>query len=308
MIVDIARRPALGSALALALVALGGVTGSGACAQTAVGVGSPFELAFWQSVASGNDPALFQAYLRQFPEGTFAAIARVKLGASASSAPVPPTGASPAGAGSTAAPATPAGADLVTAPAAAAAPAPGPLVAVAVPADDGVTRQSAASMASPAATPGEAAPGNVALARLASAQMTPSAQTAPVVAAAPHALPARPEFAAVPLVTLPASFCSVSDRNRFHAAVYAPAMAMAARNNDAAVAYMHQLQSLYDSNQLGDERLRVAIVTEAGAFRQQASLTYAIQDRMVRQFDQLMAVPVQPCGTLLASATAPVAQ
>lgn len=43
------------------------------------GIGSQFELAFWQSVESGNDSALYEAYLAQYPNGTFAAVARVKL-------------------------------------------------------------------------------------------------------------------------------------------------------------------------------------------------------------------------------------
>lgn len=37
------------------------------------------ELAFWDAVKDGEDPALFAAYLEKFPEGEFAAIARIKL-------------------------------------------------------------------------------------------------------------------------------------------------------------------------------------------------------------------------------------
>lgn len=50
-------------------------------AQTAsvTGVGSQFEMVFWQSVDSGNDPALYEAYLAKYPEGTFAGVARAKL-------------------------------------------------------------------------------------------------------------------------------------------------------------------------------------------------------------------------------------
>ena len=46
---------------------------------TGTGVGSQFELTYWQSVESGNDPALYEAYLAQYPSGTFAPVARVKL-------------------------------------------------------------------------------------------------------------------------------------------------------------------------------------------------------------------------------------
>ena len=37
------------------------------------------ELAFWQSIQNASDPAMFQAYLDQWPNGTFAVLARLKL-------------------------------------------------------------------------------------------------------------------------------------------------------------------------------------------------------------------------------------
>ena len=37
------------------------------------------ELAFWQSVEKSNDPLEYQAYLAQFPEGDFAALAQARL-------------------------------------------------------------------------------------------------------------------------------------------------------------------------------------------------------------------------------------
>ena len=37
------------------------------------------EIVFWQSIQDSNDPAMFRAYLQQFPNGTFASIARIKL-------------------------------------------------------------------------------------------------------------------------------------------------------------------------------------------------------------------------------------
>ena len=43
------------------------------------GVGSQFEMVFWQSIDSGNDPALYEAYLGRYPDGTFASVARVKI-------------------------------------------------------------------------------------------------------------------------------------------------------------------------------------------------------------------------------------
>ncbi len=37
------------------------------------------EVIFWQSIQSSDDPALFDAYLTQFPDGTFAKIARISI-------------------------------------------------------------------------------------------------------------------------------------------------------------------------------------------------------------------------------------
>lgn len=39
------------------------------------------ELAFWESVKDSDDPAMFVAYLRQYPNGTFAALAEAKISA-----------------------------------------------------------------------------------------------------------------------------------------------------------------------------------------------------------------------------------
>jgi tetratricopeptide (TPR) repeat protein len=37
------------------------------------------EIAFWETVKNGNDPALYEAYLKEYPEGTFSAAAQAKL-------------------------------------------------------------------------------------------------------------------------------------------------------------------------------------------------------------------------------------
>jgi hypothetical protein len=47
------------------------------------------ESLFWTSIKDGNDPAAFQAYLKQYPDGTFAALARQRL-ASVTQPPRPP--------------------------------------------------------------------------------------------------------------------------------------------------------------------------------------------------------------------------
>ena len=55
--------------------------------------GADREALFWSSVKDGNDPAGFQAYLRQYPEGTFTALAKQRL---ASLSAQPPRPADPA--------------------------------------------------------------------------------------------------------------------------------------------------------------------------------------------------------------------
>ena len=53
------------------------------------------ELAFWESVKDSHDPADFQAYLEQYPGGTFATLARNRLAALQSQAMVAPTPSTP---------------------------------------------------------------------------------------------------------------------------------------------------------------------------------------------------------------------
>ena len=48
-------------------------------AVTAPPVAADREALFWMSIKDGTDPAAFQAYLKQYPEGTFAALARQRL-------------------------------------------------------------------------------------------------------------------------------------------------------------------------------------------------------------------------------------
>ncbi len=43
------------------------------------------EISFWQSVEAGGTPAEYQAYLEQYPDGSFAALARTRLATAPSS-------------------------------------------------------------------------------------------------------------------------------------------------------------------------------------------------------------------------------
>ncbi len=61
--------------------------------------GTDKELVFWDSIKASTNPRLYEAYLRQFPQGTFAAIAEAKLaelGGGGKADPSPPPPAIPA--------------------------------------------------------------------------------------------------------------------------------------------------------------------------------------------------------------------
>jgi len=374
------------------------------------GVGSQFEMVFWQSVDSGTDPALYEAYLSKYPEGTFAQVARVKSEKlrhimTASSVPVPPPPSqmtsAPAPATDTA-PALASTLTLASAPIPAKRPlavtttsAPGrrsvpptpetssrtasgtgtnltpvvrsglgqsspgqsdpvPFVTPAVPSEPasetensaalrrllgalgdsqrmalpgpallavpvgtpapmpaapesaGLTAPSVALAASSVATPGAAglatlAAGGAAVTDAAarSANTGQAGREHPIAVGplpAGFALPARPVLSAVPGLTLPGSFCSAEARNAFHDSTYVTAVETAKRNNDATIAYMHQLQDLYDRNQLsGDINPMNALASEARAYGPMAAAAFAAQSALVNAFQALMAVPIIAC-------------
>ncbi len=419
--------------------------------QPGTGAGSQFELTFWQSVESGEDPALYEAYLAQYPNGTFATVARVKLAKLRPSAP--PVAASP--------PAPAIVPAAVPAPVMAPAPAPVPVAAPALAPAAAMTTAAApqpvitqqprvavqsppaalAPVAQPAAaqpavaqpsgrkqlastktvlpapvqpasvravaaaapvpasrerlTPRDAsepapyvtpappvepagenadsaalrrllgalgdsqragapppapivevdtapAPENAALAVPPSAVAGAGAATAPgtaqpqlIEAAQPaataamgppiavpdaaaisvrpaptaspgaisvgplpasFALPPRPQLVAIPPLAFPASFCSAEARNAFHDGTYIVAVEAARRNNDSAIAYIRQLQAIYDSNQLsGDINPMNAVAAESQAYGPVAAAAFTAQSALVSAFATLMAVPIVPC-------------
>lgn len=57
---------------------------------SATGVGSSFESQYWASVDGASDPALYEAYLAKYPNGTFADLARIKMMKLRSNAAPPP--------------------------------------------------------------------------------------------------------------------------------------------------------------------------------------------------------------------------
>lgn len=388
-------------ALALVVPFSGPALAQGAAAT---GVGSQFELTFWQSVESGEDPALYEAYLAQYPNGTFAALARVKLAKLRQAGPA--VGTAPA-------PVAPVPAQVVPAPAPAPAPTltPAPVITAAAtpkpapaPAPAQARKQLAAAMAPPPATAADAAPPTASRERLAprdaaepapyvtpappvepagdnadsaalrrllgalgDSQRTAGPPPAPIVdveqapaadgalvaapaavaspgAAAPRlvevaapmaapvasgppvavpdaaalsastspvadphpiavgplpssfALPPRPRLAQIPPLAFPPSFCSAEARNAFHDGPYITSVETAKRNNDAAIAYLRQLQDLYDSNQLsGDINPVNAVAAEARAYGPVAAAAFSAQSTLVNAFGTLMAVPIVAC-------------
>jgi hypothetical protein len=312
----------LGGAIALALC-----LAAPAWADSGNGVGTQFELAFWQSVSGSDDPALYDAYLQQYPAGTFSALAKAKvakLNKGAEPARITPAAAAPVTPAPV--PAPPVAAPLaqaavaVTRGSAAALPAK---VAAAIPATVAATVagpavQPVAASAPPLASAGGAASG-AKLVRLAydTAQMTDD--TAPksddtalleelaksqemgavslkVAVAQGFSLPARPVITDVPDLPLPTAFCSVEQRNAFHETRYKPLMEIAQANNSLAVVHMQRLQQIYDSYQLArDPAPMNALAKEASAWRQVAAQAYNRQMAMVQQFHAIMAVPVTAC-------------
>lgn len=281
----------LGGAMALALC-----LAAPAWAQTGNGVGTQFELAFWQSVTGSDDPTMYEAYLQQYPTGTFSALAKAKVANLRKSAPPVPATA-PAASAAAIPPAPLVEAPVVVTrgqslpvpvmaavPAIAAAPAPSAIVS---------------RVASDAARmPEEAMPAmddTALLEELAKSQEVGGA-TLQVAAAQGFALPARPVMNDVPDLLLPAAFCSAEQRNDFHETRYKPVMEVAQANNAAAVAHMQRLQQVYDSLQLArDPTPMNAIAHEASAFQQLAAQAYNRQLAMVQQFQAIMAVPVTSC-------------
>jgi hypothetical protein len=355
------QRAVLLGGVALALALAGAAAGTSAMAQAVVatGVGTPFELAFWQSIDSSSDPSLYEAYLVRFPNGTFNEIARAKiitLHGRLAPAYAPAVSAAPAVSPTLTVPVVPApppGPPPPLAPPAAtytqvAATAPvTPAPAIAQPAvlqpavlqpaviQSAIAQPAVVTPAAVTSAPSVVATGGAAtaasagtLGQLLAALANSQISGAPAVAATPapvqavavqpavvtpapmlvasaasrtlavgFAMPAPPALSPVPAVALPPSFCSAEARNAFHDAVYAPSINTAKQNNDAATAYMRQLQSLYDQYQLShDPDTMNAIVGAARTYQQVAQTTFSMQSALVRQFTALMAVPVVPCS------------
>lgn len=286
-------------------------TAAPAAAPAPNGVGSAFELTFWQSVTGSEDVASYEAYLARYPDGTFSGLARVRIAAIQHTLAAQPATAPAAAPTATPAPAPQPAPAVLTMPAAEAPLAPTPAAAVVTPTPAAAAVALAEAAPSPMArllaqlraANGEPAPQPAVVAAAPAQPLQTHAAAAPAAALTPAATPAvsyasgRPFLIPVPEVVLPAYFCSNDARNAFHNNAYRPAVEVATRNNEAAVAYLRQLQQTYDRGQLGrDTAVLNAIAAEARAYQAEAARAYSVQATLVRQFDAMMAVPLQPCA------------
>jgi hypothetical protein len=269
------------------------VTPSAAGAQVAGnGVGSQFELAFWQSVATSDDRSQLETYVAQYPNGTFAALARVKIVAMDKrealerGTPAPAMPVAPAAAASLVpvVPATPA----VTP--AAAAPMSATMTAASadVPSLSDQLRALGQSQGMTPAAPVPATALGVAPAAFAGA--TPGAG---------GALPVRPQLATEADLALPDHFCSAIERNAFYDTMFAPAKDVAEQNNQLAIAHMQKLRQMYDAlagSQVQNAPTMNVIAGEAREYEAVAADAYRRSAAYEGVFARMMAVPVRKCS------------
>lgn len=275
------------------------------------GVGSEFELTFWQSVKDSEDKGQLEAYLSQYPNGTFAALARAKIAtinkreASPGSpvvqpapvvakpvAVIPPA---PVAAPVSVLPPLPV---AVAAPASVAAPVLAPVVPPPVPvaAPAPVIVPAVVAVVPPAApvAPAASGPSFADQLRLLSQSQRQSNEPAPL--SVKGELPPRPVLEGGGEFSLPASFCSANERNAYYDSAYKPAMDVADRNNQAAIGHLEKLQKLFDAHGARNETVAMNLMAnEAKAYKEVANAVFERRSAFDAAFNLLMAVPVVKC-------------
>ena len=284
------------------------------------GVGSQFELTFWQSVSASDDADQFEAYLARYPNGTFSALARAKIAAltrrsgptSAGTMVMHPASPAPSPAASPVDGIQPAATDdgdlvgtAAAIPGAAAA-----VVTVPVPAASGSVPLAAVKPASMPSAPTQAAPAFTSAAtgsavppslaeQLRALGQSQGRRPEPPVSTAPQpsfALPARPELASVPKVELPDHFCTAMDRQNFYNSVYKPARSLADQNDQTVTGHMLKLQSIYDDYaQRKDQNAMDAIAGEVRDYDILATDAHRASTAFEDLFNGLRAVPIRQC-------------
>jgi len=276
------------SAISTLLIICAGLVHSPLSAQNAQGgakpggngVGSEFELVFWQSVAGSDDRDQLAAYLLQYPNGTFSALAKAKMAGLDRRAP-PPAAVMPAAAVQTAAvqAVVPVSSppQMAVAQAVAAIPVAQPAPAPAPPPSPAPVLSLSQQLHQLSEGQGLKVPGSMATASRA-------------------LIPAAPALKPVPAVALPDHFCSAVARNAFYDESYRPVVDIADRNNQAAIAYLDALQALHnDLTQRGDIDAMNAVAVESQSYKPTAAKAFQERSGFEDTYTRLMAVPIQAC-------------
>ncbi|WP_408588855.1 hypothetical protein [Novosphingobium sp.] len=110
------------------------------------------------------------------------------------------------------------------------------------------------------------------------------------------AIPSPPVLAFVTPISLPTRFCSDVARNTFHSTQYAPVIAVARRNNQAAITYMAKLNAMYEQYHLSDNAAaQNALVEASRTYEPQAQAAFDTLDGLVHLYPAIMAVPIVAC-------------
>ena len=108
-------------------------------------------------------------------------------------------------------------------------------------------------------------------------------------------LPRRPTLQPVPVLKIPASFCSQVERNSFHDRLYVPARTTAYANNDAAGQYITNLDALRREYQSADNGFYVVVVKESQDYKRVADQQLVVSNQYLKLFDTIMDTPIKDC-------------
>ncbi|WP_226017118.1 hypothetical protein [Novosphingobium sp. FKTRR1] len=152
-----------------------------------------------------------------------------------------------------------------------------------------------ASAAAASASPPDAAPPPPSAPVVAAQVVAPT--TGPLVRVINGvAIPSPPVLAFVTPISLPTRFCSDVARNTFHSTQYAPVIAVARRNNQAAITYMAKLNAMYEQYHLSDNAAaQNALVEASRTYEPQAQAAFDTLDGLVHLYPAIMAVPIVAC-------------
>lgn len=118
----------------------------------------------------------------------------------------------------------------------------------------------------------------------------------------------RPQFERLPDLTLPASFCSETERVRFMTEVYNPAVAAALSNARIAQDHQAKLNALFTETMRSNSPHWAAVRAERDAFEPIGAEATVRAEALRQLYSAILAVPVVPCPEdTTRTATGPVA-